>query len=265
MISLRCPVCGNPVDEAIDGGCSKRCDDIFHGVEEMTDNKAAQQAVYIGYDTGGNDESALFIRKGDKVIGIVHGELADAIQEALTTPPAQPVMGDDVVQLTYFKTNGKYYSSGAFKVCGDKHISEICEVVRALVQLKRLPDLIEGHSDFDVLVEYRGVPHFIRAATQSPTDAQRQAALEDLAKVDYHPRSVDDGHYDAGFDQEQAGDFLDKHIRTVYAALQSPAVPREVVERARYYTQRGRTVAVDTNTTKELIDIIAALLGGKEG
>lgn len=34
MISLHCPVCGNPVDVAIDGGCTKRCDDIFHGKEE---------------------------------------------------------------------------------------------------------------------------------------------------------------------------------------------------------------------------------------
>lgn len=31
MIALKCPVCGNPVDVAIDGGCSQRCDDIFHG------------------------------------------------------------------------------------------------------------------------------------------------------------------------------------------------------------------------------------------
>lgn len=30
MIELRCPVCGNPVDEAIDGGCAPQCDEIFH-------------------------------------------------------------------------------------------------------------------------------------------------------------------------------------------------------------------------------------------
>lgn len=122
-------------------------------------------------------------------------------------------------------------------------------------------------------------------ATQPPqaTDAQRRAALEDLAKVDYHPRSVDDGHYDAGFDQEQAGDFLDKHINTVYAALQSAAVPRgltalihdadSAVRHAQGFINMSgqkdlneiQNATAWLNTAKENCIKALALLGGKEG
>lgn len=88
-------------------------------------------------------------------------DLENSMSKDITTDTKATL--DNVVYLTYFKPNGKYYSSGAFKVYGNKHISEICEVVRSLMQEKQLPDLIEGHSDFDVLVQYQGVPHFIRA------------------------------------------------------------------------------------------------------
>jgi len=43
MISLLCPVCGNPVSEAIDGGCSKRCDDIFHGITSIEGKHPTEQ------------------------------------------------------------------------------------------------------------------------------------------------------------------------------------------------------------------------------
>lgn len=89
--------------------------------------------------------------------------------------------------------------------------------------------------------------------TQSNNPA-RQAALDALAKVDYHPRSIDDGHYDAGYDQEQAGEFLDKHIKTVYAALLAPEQTvtddevREAVERIRKCKFRDQITSEDINT-----------------
>ncbi len=37
VIALKCPVCGNLVSEAIDGGCTERCNDIFNGTEPYPD------------------------------------------------------------------------------------------------------------------------------------------------------------------------------------------------------------------------------------
>lgn len=47
MIVLKCPVCGNITNEAIDGGCTKRCDDIFHGIEE--ENSFYLESLYIQF------------------------------------------------------------------------------------------------------------------------------------------------------------------------------------------------------------------------
>lgn len=53
VISLLCPVCGNPVDVAIDGGCTKECDDIFHGIEQTEENKMTLAKAEAA---GGNNE-----------------------------------------------------------------------------------------------------------------------------------------------------------------------------------------------------------------
>lgn len=93
MIALKGPVCGNPVDEAIDGGCSKRCDDIFHGAEEMTpeNQKALDAWRDIGhiekYADGKIDieEAGYWLQK--------HGYVVERLlQEAIT---AQAVTDDE--------------------------------------------------------------------------------------------------------------------------------------------------------------------------
>lgn len=60
MIALKCPVCGNPVDEAIDGGCSKRCDDIFHGVEQMTTQKTEPMPDEIWIDSADGKDDCVY-------------------------------------------------------------------------------------------------------------------------------------------------------------------------------------------------------------
>lgn len=65
------------------------------------------------------------------------------------------------VELTYFKQSGKYYSQGILQVTTDK-AWEIYEIVRRLLNEKRLPGLIEGHSNFTVHVNIPdGVPAVI--------------------------------------------------------------------------------------------------------
>jgi hypothetical protein len=52
----------------------------------------------------------------------------------------------------------------------------------------------------------------------TPSNAQK--ALDALNKIDFHPRSVDDGHYDAGYDYEDAGKFISEHIDYFRTLLQ---------------------------------------------
>lgn len=130
---------------------------------------------------------------------------------------AQPAEDTNTVNLTYFKPSGKYYSSGSFKVYGDKHLSEVCEVVRALMQERGLPDLVSGHSDFDVMVEFQGVPAIIHAATApKTTDAEREKALEMWRQVSWCGTSFS---VSASIDTQFYAE-LDTSIKT---ALRAPA------------------------------------------
>lgn len=70
------------------------------------------------------------------------------------------------VFLTYFKDTGKYYSSAELHVTGRAHLGTVCDKVRGLMQERKLPGLKVGHSDFGVLVDYEGVPHFLHPCTQ---------------------------------------------------------------------------------------------------
>jgi len=91
-----------------------------------------QEAYYFGYDTGGKDISALCVRQGDRVVGIVHGELADAIKAALQSPavpswqPIETAPNDGTILLTYDsireETHIAYLSYGCWNIVGAEDI-----------------------------------------------------------------------------------------------------------------------------------------------
>lgn len=72
----------------------------------------------------------------------------------------------NLVGLDYFKPSGKYYSSGYFEAPEGALLDEVCQMVKERMQARELPGLAGGHSLFDVVVTYKGVPALIRAATQ---------------------------------------------------------------------------------------------------
>lgn len=59
-----------------------------------------------------------------------------------------------IVKLTYFKPNGTYYSSGSYiEADPNKPIFAIHNDVQRLIDKKKLPGLIENHSDFHIYAE----------------------------------------------------------------------------------------------------------------
>lgn len=56
------------------------------------------------------------------------------------------------VNLTYFTKTGKYYSDGHYFTETEQPLFKIFDEVKRLCELKVLPGLREGHSDFYVLV-----------------------------------------------------------------------------------------------------------------
>lgn len=63
------------------------------------------------------------------------------------------------VELTYFKrTSGKYYSDGSY-ISNKEHLIEIWEEVEKMLACKRLPGLINGASEYHVLVNVPEHPH----------------------------------------------------------------------------------------------------------
>jgi len=63
-----------------------------------------------------------------------------------------------IVQLTYFKSSGKYYSSGSYST-SKQHLFEVWEEVQVMANSRELPDLIRGHSDFTTLVRVPDHPN----------------------------------------------------------------------------------------------------------
>lgn len=61
-----------------------------------------------------------------------------------------------LVYLTYFKESGKYYSSGEMEVPDGLEPFEVHRVVRLRAADRKLPGLIENHSDYHVYVEIEG-------------------------------------------------------------------------------------------------------------
>lgn len=77
-----------------------------------------------------------------------------------------------IVELTYFKESGKYYSEGKLEVPDTLpnaigglpagHVTPLFEIntlVRHLSHARRLPGLVENHSAYHVLVNVPGHPH----------------------------------------------------------------------------------------------------------
>ncbi len=62
------------------------------------------------------------------------------------------------VKLTYFKSGGKYYSSGEYQT-KKKDLDDIWDEVRHMRSIRHLPGLAEGCSEFIVLIEVPDHPH----------------------------------------------------------------------------------------------------------
>jgi len=62
------------------------------------------------------------------------------------------------VELIYFKDTGKYYSEGEYTTHQDA-LFQIFKEVRVLLRIGKLPGLIDGCSDFHVLVGVPDHPH----------------------------------------------------------------------------------------------------------
>lgn len=108
-------------------------------------------------------------------------------------------------------------------------------------------------------------------ATQPPqtTDAQRQAAMRtfDGGFDSYEKREYADNGPDTGKAEGQLYFFWPEQVQQIKSALQSPAVPREVVDALR--DLRGCCNLPSDNHFKQSrmkkADEALALLGGKEG
>lgn len=57
-----------------------------------------------------------------------------------------------ILQLHYFKDSGKFYSSGHL-VVDETDYNKVIDKVKQLYKDKKLPDLVEGHSDFYVYMD----------------------------------------------------------------------------------------------------------------
>jgi len=77
------------------------------------------------------------------------------------------------VKLSYFKKSGKYYSYGNYYT-NHKEMFEIFEEVQQKTKSGKLPDLIEGYSDFVVLVEVPNHPNNYPALINLPEDLKGQ-------------------------------------------------------------------------------------------
>jgi len=62
------------------------------------------------------------------------------------------------VVLQYFRESGKWYSEGEYNT-DKKHLFDIWEEVLSMVRTKRLPGLVEDHSDYYVLIDVPQHPH----------------------------------------------------------------------------------------------------------
>jgi len=64
-----------------------------------------------------------------------------------------------VVNLTYFRKGGKYYSEGSFEVPASMELFQVWDAVLDLRTKGRLPGLVNGARDYQILVNVPGHPH----------------------------------------------------------------------------------------------------------
>jgi hypothetical protein len=69
-----------------------------------------------------------------------------------------PVGEHQEVELQYFRPDGRYYSSGSFRVAIGTPLWAIFVQVRTMKKLQRLPGLVDGASSYHVLVNAPGHP-----------------------------------------------------------------------------------------------------------
>lgn len=62
------------------------------------------------------------------------------------------------VQLTYFKSTGKYYSEGEYET-KKEHLHDIWDEVRGMIKQGTRPGLIKGTHEFHTLVNVHGRRH----------------------------------------------------------------------------------------------------------
>jgi hypothetical protein len=63
------------------------------------------------------------------------------------------------VELTYFKTSGKYYSDGEFEASVDLALWEIFDLVQSKLDNGNLPGLVHGAKEFYVLINVPNHPY----------------------------------------------------------------------------------------------------------
>jgi hypothetical protein len=73
--------------------------------------------------------------------------------------PASGEKNQLTVKLTYFKQGGKYYSDGEFSVDQSIMLTDVWGLVARMRDRGELPGLVEGATEFNILVNVPGHPH----------------------------------------------------------------------------------------------------------
>lgn len=85
------------------------------------------------------------------------------------------------VSLNYFRETGKFYSEGDYRT-NKVHLWEIWEEVQDMLDNRKLPGLIEGHSEYSVIVDVpqhvHRHPHLITPVTVSNEDLDESIKLQ---------------------------------------------------------------------------------------
>lgn len=78
------------------------------------------------------------------------------------------------VLLSYFKPNGKWYSDDEYETSKEL-LFEIWDEVRAMRDARRLPGLVEGHSEYIVSVDVPDHPHRHPHLIMLPKEAETRS------------------------------------------------------------------------------------------
>jgi len=86
---------------------------------------------------------------------------------------------NQLVELTYFRSSGKYYDEGEIYLDGSMEIHKIWDHIEHLRDIGRLPGLINGARNYIILIDAPGHPDqhprlLTLPATPTETDSIRQ-------------------------------------------------------------------------------------------